>query len=70
MLLQPLVLFLMLGLVCRIIGEHTLARGVLIDFSHISRGVNSRRVNQQGVNFLKALIKSAGMAFRVETQII
>ena len=54
-------LFLLVWLVCRIIGERTLARGVLIDFSHISRGVNSRRLNIQGVNFLKALIKSAGV---------
>ena len=32
-------LILLVWLVCRIIGERTLARGVLIDFSHISRGV-------------------------------
>ena len=53
--------FLLLSLCpCRLLDTHTLAKSLLVSFEKISRGENSRQINRQGVEYLKALIKSAG----------
>ena len=44
----------------RLLDNHTLCNSLLVSFERISRGTNSRQINRQGVEYLKALIKSAG----------